>query len=895
MEFNDLVERDVFVSKCNRRRLAYVDELCQLILRGDSVIPLYKESPDFVIRLAWHEWFKEHEVDTFSWGRKSDIEASFGLDAKRDYSSASGIKGPFRYLFLFHARKTLDFVIELLNRASDAFAESELASDFDDASPFKSLNETVASRVVIKLNDGSIIDQLASLQLWNGYRGFSNLPGVLQCALMALESWLADYVERSGPKNEISWIFNHILKSSNSVMPTAVLASVATAFPDKVGTAALPLLRCGELYALDIRRQGQEGTRGGWFGGAFSSDPLLELYTQERKKANSQPCRKHSLESLLLTFQFDEGLRKEALSIIDDLQEQALVTKSENLRFMIHRTDSRNFSLVKNPATNEVYLKTDAELPHDLKKVKESFDKQQRIDSRIQSLYLWTRKAWEDNEFDSSRYASHIDALAEARNLALTLQEEAVVTEFGQMAVGAIRTSAALCVRDEFENLGDEDLNWVISVILEAVLEHVDDVHSLAASDATDSYGTVACAFALPRFFELDLTQEDVDTLKFDIACALTHANNYVRMAAAKGIREYLWQVDSSFAAFCMRAVIAYGLFEEEVLQTKRNRRYQSQQNFQPEESCEDTQRFRTNFSEGKIYAEVDLEVIEERSLELIHLPVLMIPLGTKDPDCTQLIKTVVEYVYSHQYRDDREKGSDRLNEDIVNAIQKCLVEHVINSRHSNFEDVRELLIRGCSEAPSFTYLVKLSFDVAMEKLSEFDAIWALWKVLEPGLETIAKEDVSPRFSGKETDRNRFLRGMLYMDFRDNGHPSNMVCLKKGVDHLLEFSRKNGENSHVFEALCSLIYRYPKMFFADGIGIATEKYKENSRIIRMQINTAYYLEISLARYLQVDIRGPLPRKMYQACLSILTGIVETGSARAYYLRDNLVSARRIAI
>lgn len=893
-EFNILVEQDVFVPKCNPNRLAFVDEFCQLVLQGDSAIALCKESPDFVIRLAYHEWLKEDETDIFGWTQINDIEASYGLDTERDYSSASGIKGPLKYLFIFHPRKALDFIIKFFNHAAAVFAESWNAAEVDDTSPYKGLNQTALSRVEIKLNNGSTVNQFASLQLWNGYRGFSTLPGVLQCALMALENWLMDYVERSGSNNEIDWIFNHILTASNSVMPTAVLASVATAFPNKVGLTALPLLRCSKLYALDIHRQSQENIGGGWFGGAFSPDPLSEFYAQERKQASSLPCRKQSLENLLLVFQFDKELRDKVLTIVDDLLAQAIATQDENLRFMIHRIDSRTFSVVQDKETNNVYLQTAAELPQDLKKVKADFDQQRKLDLRIHSLYVWTRKAWDNNEFDSSSYASHLDALAEARSLLLILQEDPV-TEFVQMAVASIRTTAALCLRDELEKLSKDNLDWVIQIVLEAVEEHADAVDSSAASDATDSFGAVACTFVLLRLFEFNWTEEDLTALKLHVAYALTHANQHVRIAVAKSIRTYLWEVNPDFAAFCMKAIIAYDRFKEEVLKPKRYRRYQHQSKSWAEELSEDIRCFRTEFSDGKIYTEINLESVDVGELEQIHLSVLMIPVGTKDLGHARLLKKVVEYVYDHQYLDKKERGAGRLSEILVSTIQKCLVEHVVSARHSNFEEMRDLLLLGCSKAPSFTHLVKLSCDVAMEKLSDFDGIWALWSVLEPGLEAIAKNDTNPNFSGRENDYNRLLRGMLYLDFRDNGHPSNMICLERGVDHLLNFARKNGGNSHVFEALCSLIYYFPQMFFSEGIGIAMEKYQKNNDIIHMQVNSAYYLEMSLARYLQVDNRGPLPRKMHQVCLGLLTGIVENGSARAYYLRDNLVSARRIAI
>ena len=116
----------------------------------------------------------------------------------------------------------------------------------------------------------------------------------------------------------------------------------------------------------------------------------------------------------------------------------------------------------------------------------------------------------------------------------------------------------------------------------------------------------------------------------------------------------------------------------------------------------------------------------------------------------------------------------------------------------------------------------------------------------------------------------------------------------RGANHLLEFVRVSGNNSHVFEALASLMYQFHRVFFEEGIYILAEKYANNSELIARQVNTAYYLEMSIGRYLQILNRGVLSRKMYNACAELLTGVVETGSARAYYLRENLIRSRRVS-
>jgi hypothetical protein len=70
-------------------------------------------------------------------------------------------------------------------------------------------------------------------------------------------------------------------------MPTAVLASIATGFPEKVG-ASCPLLRTIELF-LDSYRMLQEQVG---LMADFERDLFAEIYAEERRTAALHPWRK---------------------------------------------------------------------------------------------------------------------------------------------------------------------------------------------------------------------------------------------------------------------------------------------------------------------------------------------------------------------------------------------------------------------------------------------------------------------------------------------------------------------------------------------------------------------------------------------------------------------------
>ncbi|WDD99605.1 hypothetical protein [Thalassomonas actiniarum] len=896
--FDELMSQDVFISKMNPRRLSYVDELTSLAIVGANVPMLCKRKPEFIIKLSLHEWLKEDQEegqDDFYSYRSMDVDDYFGLDKDRDLFPASGAKGPFKYLLQFHPKLALDFIIKLCNVTAQKYSESEFAAPSKDEESLPFANEAVVNLIHLKLNDGAIVKQYASPHLWKGYRGHSTLPYLLQCALMALENWLVEYANGCGENNQLDWIYDYLLRSSNSVLPTSVLASVAIGFPRKVGTAAYPILKAPELYYLDLQRMTAEmgGSEANWFG--LDRDIMSKIYIEERREAALRPWRKESLETLLTRIQFETELRDSAIKIVDELINEASTRNEKYLRYMVHRVDTRTWEAIEDKENNRVLLQNVSELPTDLKKEQQEFNEKHEADNTVTSLHLWAKKLFEDKLFKKEYIASYGDALTSAKELLCSLQKSEI-HNFSEMAIGTITTVAAVCVRDDLINLSDENKEWCLKVILESIFMHADVMEGTTAHDKTDYYGSGACAFVLPKLFDLDLDAEQKELLKHALATALTHENLNVSAYAAKGVREFLWSRGPELASFCISGIVEYARLRRD---NSMARRFYHLQGEELEEAHENWNglitTFRNKLLEGSFKLSVDDISLESHSSWFLHLPMLMVPLSTKDSSQIQLIKKLVNFVFDTEYSDHRTNEDEKINHDIKKQIQDCLTEHVINSRNNEYLPFKDLILLGCTKAPSFIYSLKLFFDVAMEKEDDYDSIWSLWTLIAPEVHKIALKDVNDRYMGLQNDLNKLLRGMLYADSPWQGHENERKDMERGANYLLEFAKQSANNSHVFEALSSLIYNFYDVFFDKGIQLLALKFTENSQLIAKQINTAYYLEMSIGRYLQIENRGTLSRKMYNICLNLLTGIVETGSARAYYLRENLIRSRKISV
>ena len=522
-EFEALIEQDVFICKRNPRRMAYVEELTKLALVGVNVPMLCKRSPDFIVKLALHEWFaqpQKEDVEDFFRYESIDVAQCFGLKLENDFFPSSGAKGPFQYLLHYHPKLGLDFILELCNRTAEKYFQSDFASSEKNEGVLYS-HETVAKKVVLTLNDGTTVNQYSSPHLWKGYRGLSTLPYLLQCALMALENWLTDNVIQYAGENYIEWVFDYLLRSSNSVMPTSALASAAVGFSDKVGRAAYPLLRSPDLYYLDLERSVQElgGSEQNWF--AFNTDVMSQIYTEERRKAALRPWRKETLETLLVKLQFEKKYQEDAFDIVDELINEASAREDASLRFMLHRIDTRAWVAVEDKESKRILFQTSSELPKDLKQIQNEQNAKSAQHNNIFVLHLWAEKLFNENDFKKDYFSSYNKALEAAKDL-LSAFNRKELDEFSPLAILAVVKTAAVCVRDVLSDLSEEDRNWCCEIIFESVSAHADNLNAATVHDILDNTGSGACAFVLPKLLKYTENEEQRNACKHLIVMSFT-------------------------------------------------------------------------------------------------------------------------------------------------------------------------------------------------------------------------------------------------------------------------------------------------------------------------------------------------------------------------------------
>lgn len=887
-EFLELLQVDIFINKPDeqKRRPYYVESFCKLAILESESLFFSKHDPDTLIKLAYSELLidKSKRKDELYQRSFTGVDHYFLINDLYDFSPASGAKGLFQHLLRIHGKIGLDFILNLLNITAIEYAYAGL-----DA-PRSASIETLT----IHLNDGTKIQQYFSSRLWFAYRGKSEIPALLQSALMALENWLIEYAENF-EIDRLEPLYEYILRSSNSVMPTAVLASIATGFPTKVGRAALPLLRIPELYFMDQNRSITENVNSeiDWHCIGFYN-VWDEIYSEERRTAALRSWRRENLETLAVKLQFSQW-KDEMFAAIDKLRTSE--PHDEMLRFLFYRIDSRTWKPIEDKENNRIIFEPKS-LEPDLQDIQHQAQERMQMLNRFSAMYLWASKTFKNEVLENEYYTTWQEALFEAKDISEQLQNGDAI-DLATRYFGSIVIAAAVFVRDHSKELDETDILFCKELISQTIIINADSARN---NYVIDKDSEAAAAFVLPILLDFFSEENDRLEIKRLIATALTHASENVRNVASNGIRTYLWERDAEFAQKCIIGALEYSRFELDNSLLKRRRHWQDDEDLEKNDEIilkAKKDEFRDRFARGELTTEFEQVNLQTHSSWHLLSPCLMIPDDSSDPSHMQLLTKMLDIFFEAEQeasKNNRDRNDSlRIHYEVRLGFTERFAKHLFHLNDLNFQPYLEQLQIGCEIAPEFINYLLLQVAVISERANKKEIYWQLWRELSQKVQKLAIEPSihKPKYKNQDNKR-KLIRGMLHADalWQEADYENQDIAL--GKDLLLEFIRNAGKNADVFGSLVSLIYHFPSIFFKSGIHILSKHQKEEggTRLI-LGRDTAFYLERAIQRFLQLDQTGSLPRAMHESCLVLLNAIVETASARAYYIREHLIRSRRI--
>ena len=531
--FSDLLQRAAV--RDNQRNTA-CDELAEILLSGVEGMAACRDFPELMAKLALSKYcLTDADLERrFQWS-PPDSDDAFGLSGNVEhwYFPVSAIRGPFRPLLRFHPPDGVQLVLDLLNHAGNWYGERKSIPEFMEA-PF---------RTSISVPGHGEVQQWANDRLWSAYRGTSVVPHVVQCALMALEEWLIETCDNSA--NVEPWLME-ILRKSNNVMTTAVVASVCNAYPKEGGAASLALLTSREAFSMDIHRMVSE--RNADFPNLFPNrDPMAKHYNSERQRSNALEHRRQHLETLAINIQLAET-RDEVWEIIDGhyaLLPDGAERSEEDRTFLLalHRMDMRKWEVEEVLPVSDNPLPENGDVREVLVRPKinvQDEDLQQFVDGGAQMIEQLGASTWLTNwgltewkNSSTSEGATWRAALEQAKERQLSRQPDS----FFHFDGGAVGYVAAVCIRDHWHEMAVEEQQWCLGTAIAEVEKECDSndymVHVSVNSMAADR----PAAYVLPKILGLDPENDIVLTA---VVKAITHTSPQVSLWCAEGARNYL-------------------------------------------------------------------------------------------------------------------------------------------------------------------------------------------------------------------------------------------------------------------------------------------------------------------------------------------------------------------
>lgn len=890
--FKALVDRAI----ADEKRDWLVDEVSEILLNGIEGWAACRYFPEEIMRLAKSRFLlPEEDLSSDGWCRGSSpgIEPCFGIQehTDSDWFPASSIRGAFLPLLQYHPRRGLDFIIELLNHAGTWYGERRWP--YDRLEP--------AHQISIGVPGEFQVTQWANQRLWGLYRGHEVGPNVLQTVLMALEAWLLELCGLEGVDPE-PWLLK-ILRESNNVMATAVVASVCSAHPEQAGRAGLALLSSPELIWMDRARIVNEGSHFA-MSEIFPSFGGNEIYEDERKKSDGLPHRGHDLETLAVQMQLTDCC-EQVFALIDG-QRAALPPVEEQSeehrlwRLALHRMDVRGFRAVEEPPPEmsdgsaegvsgreesregRILLGPGVIEPD----VQELVDRHAPIaaqQEREYSLLNWGSSAWKRLE------SSHLDIgdwetfLTRAR----ARDAEPEPEDFMRGGPGLI---AAVCARDHWDKMSLEDRAWCIDKLVREVERDCDNEDRMVRHGRGAFQPDRRAAYVLPGLLSQGVSEAQGNRIVEAIAIALTHAVEEVVAYAAEGIGAVSTGEMRAYSEACIAAIALQARLISDRLSEEREKPFGEQVR------AAAIAREVVPVVRAAIIARDHDPQTELEGFDLDKWPwtraarIILRILGYEQDSVLAIefhrrIASSIVKEWDQELEDRSPRG--RRDYEFKHEFFQRLARFVLKLDEKQALHVCGPFLEAVAKHPGEIKVFVHDLVVEADWSSGEDSFWVVWQTFAnaicaaPWIERLDSHYIP----GKELVGAIFLRN----DWKENlRHWRRLEGHGHQVDELAKRFRRSAV---VFDAYCLFLYKIGETSLPKGFVILADSLAAGDpTVILAGGNTVFLLESLLRRSVYSEPHrlksDPAVRK---AVLALLDHLVEAGSSAAYRMRDDFVT------
>lgn len=527
--------------------------------------------PEELIALANLKWKykKVKSKSRFGFEHSSyGIDHHFGLKDKYDlsYFPQSAYQTFVFKLLKFHPWKALGFIIDFTNYCTEHYIKSNFLKDDD----FARTSDDI-STVDILYNKTSY-SIYGSAYLWSINRGGQiTVPNLLQSVVVALERYLYELgkIESEKIDETIQSFFDQIYTKSNSVVLLSVLASIAQAYPKKVGNKFLPLLTDKLFFKWESQRWMSE----------HIADSLLDLpnasweadlCNDERKEALKWEHRQKyhkGLNGFLFQYQLYYGnLDGELFEMFDHLEKKH---GKEDVYFLklLSEIDGRKQKVeeVEYEGKKVIQIAPNYSLDIALESEMKKNEEQGKLRDEYSRYSLWVSQTFLKKSEVNKTYEYWKECLEYSQNV-----DTSKLTYIEAFPIG---TLASLGLELFVNNLNSDEFEFCVNTILEIAKklyeqnkrERYDFKNldfSLSIYDNDSVYGS------LPKLllFKNRLSDEQIDKIRGLLFLFVRDFHTELDIHLKHlyySFKKYVWNADYQFAYNCFIGLLLYAEFNK--------------------------------------------------------------------------------------------------------------------------------------------------------------------------------------------------------------------------------------------------------------------------------------------------------------------------------------------
>ncbi len=878
--------------------------LREIIFQGLDGTPAARDMPDLIVSVAKDYLLISESDFSEEWSYRSSIhlEPVFGVKDARNYGfhPSSAYRGPFLLLLRHHFSKGLDLIIDVFNHSAKWYAHPREGYEYEAIEPPFEMELIFA--------DGTSKKQWTNARLWNLYRGSSVGPHVLQCILMALEHWLLVYAEAH--PDELDQTLLNILQRSNSGTLTAVVASVATAFPHSAGETLLVLLRSRLCILLDRQRLVNESQTPTVLTSILPTlNAVDKIYEQEREQADKRPHRHRDLEAAILELQLGSFVSR-IHEILDQHRAEMPPVEEQNeedriWRLAVHRMDIRQYSVAENAAKIQASLEDsapdeDSQTPirlalnppeTDLQEMMEQSSVEiEAINAKLR-LQNWGRTVFEnrdDSTCDPDQWRQKLQEARDSENGEENNNElYSMLGDAGQAFYSMIDDGAgfvaAVCVRDHWDEMSVEEREWCVNIICSEVDRHCNNWNNLEREQWFMSSDR-ACAWVLPLLIEKSLSDDQRACVHKTLVVALTHAINEVRAYATLSIGQHLWTIDQELALQCVNALAKQAMLVQYEVVTDSELSYENRRSID-EIEAKVASIVREWFNEANGISEDNCrQFVQTWGFEPNRPNIDILRILEWAPTESVAIEAFEQIACKLvSYWDAEENSHENREVELENHLLNFLLRLPPESTIKILQPILDATERYPDKVWKFIRGL-VSVEDIQPNTSQF---WSLWKLFADRIrqaQWLAQID-DQHAAGAEMISAIFL-GISWKD--GIRHWQSLEGYAENIDLLFE---DLPPSSTILDAYVQFLYQIGEQSLPDAFIRIAERLKEGDPKQMMEKgNTVFCLEVLLQRYVYWRPQElKRQRDLREAVLFLLDLLVESGSSAAFRMRDDFVT------